>query len=107
MATRIGWCQPGDNLPETINLAGTPGAAAEPPRDASEARDLRWFRNMWLSNRDFLDLFERALLADPAGWPAPGIVVNGMSANRDMGWDIETTRRLIGYRPQDDLWAHV
>jgi hypothetical protein len=24
-----------------------------------------------------------------------------------MPWDIETTRRLIGYEPQDDIWDHV
>jgi hypothetical protein len=50
---------------------------------------------------------ERALLADAQAWPEPGIVVNGMSANRDMPWDIETTRRLIGYEPRDDIWDHV
>jgi hypothetical protein len=30
-----------------------------------------------------------------------------MSANRDMPWDIKTTRRLIGYEPQDDIWEHI
>jgi hypothetical protein len=30
-----------------------------------------------------------------------------MSANRGTPWDIETTRRLIGYEPQDDIWDHV
>jgi hypothetical protein len=62
---------------------------------------------MWLSNRDFVQLMEKALLADASGWPSPGIVVNGMSANRDMPWDVESTRRLIGYEPRDDAWKHV
>lgn len=107
VAARIGWCQPGENRPQTINLSGSPSEDAPPPNGPDEERDLRWFRNMWLSNRDFLDLFERALLADPAAWPAPGIIVNGMSANRGMAWDIETTKRLLGYAPQDDIWAEI
>jgi hypothetical protein len=52
-------------------------------------------------------VFERALLSEGKTWPQPGIVVNGMSANRSMPWDIETTRQLIGYEPQDDVWAHL
>ena len=107
VGTRIGWCQPGANEPKTMNLSGTPSADAPPPKNADEERALRWFRNMWLSNRDFVNLFESALAADPAGWPEPGIIVNGMSANKDMPWDVETTKKLIGYRPQDNVWAHV
>src|SRR5262249_39321599 len=107
VATRVGWCQPGANHPRTLNLSGSPGVEGPPPKNAEEERDLRWFRNMWLSNRDFLDLYERAFLADPAGWPSPAIGVNGMSANRDMPWDVETTKRLIGYRPQDDVWSQL
>jgi hypothetical protein len=77
------------------------------PRRESDDRDLRWFRNMWLSNRDFVALFERAVLADAAAWPRPGIVVNGMSANAGMPWDIETTGALLGYHPLDDVWAEL
>lgn len=105
VCVRIGWCQPGENRPETINTSGLPGEEVNAGPDTE--RDLRWFRNMWLSNRDFASVMERALLADAQAWPHPGIVVNGMSANRGMPWDIETTRRLIGYEPQDNIWAHV
>ena len=105
VCVRIGWCQPGENRPETINTSGLPGEEVDVGPDTE--RDLQWFRNMWLSNRDFASVMERALLADPQAWPHPGIVVNGMSANRNMPWDIETTRRLIGYEPQDDIWDHV
>jgi len=62
---------------------------------------------MWLSNRDFTAVMERALLAEAGTWPQPGIVVNGMSASRGMAWDIQTTRRLIGYEPLDDIWDYV
>ena len=102
---RIGWCQPGENDPRTINTSGLPGEAGGQGPDAE--RDLRWFRSMWLSNRDFVAIFERALLADAAPWPGPGIVVNGMSANRGMPWDIETTRRMIGHEAQDNAWDHL
>lgn len=106
VSVRIGWCQGGENRPETISAEG--GAKDRGAVDpAEEARALRWFRNMWLSNRDFLQVMERALLADASGWPAPGIVVNGMSANRGMAWDLETGRRLIGYEPQDDIWREL
>jgi len=105
VAIRIGWCQPGENHPRTINSSGVAGA---PPVDGPDSeRDLRWFRNMWLSNRDFVSVMERAIVADASGWPAPAIVVNGMSANAGMAWDVETTRRLIGYEPQDDAWRSL
>ncbi|MBM1172596.1 NAD-dependent epimerase/dehydratase family protein [Microvirga arabica] len=105
VCVRIGWCQPGENRPETINTSGLPGAEESTGPDTE--RDLRWFRNMWLSNRDFVAVIERALLSEEETWPQPGIVVNGMSANRNMPWDIETTRQLIGYEPQDDVWEHI
>lgn len=105
VSVRIGWCQPGANDPRTLNTSGLPGE--EPGSSAESERDLRWFRNMWLSDRDYAAVMERALLADAAGWPAPGIVVNGMSANSGMPWDLSESERLIGYRPQDDVWAHL
>jgi nucleoside-diphosphate-sugar epimerase len=105
VCVRIGWCQPGENRPETINTSGLPGEETNVGRDTE--RDLRWFRNMWLSNRDFTAVMERALLAEAEPWPQPGIVVNGMSANRGMAWDVETTHRLIGYEPKDNIWDHV
>ena len=100
VSLRIGWCQPGDNRPETISAAGIPG---DPVPDTPEAaRELAWFRAMWLSNGDFLRAVSAALLADAAAWPTPAVVVNAMSDNRGMPWDLGDTRRLIGYAPQDD-----
>jgi NAD+ dependent glucose-6-phosphate dehydrogenase len=83
LAVRIGWVQEGENRPEDI----------APDRDA-------WFRLMWLSNRDFVQLMEKCILADSALRFA---VLNAMSANTGMRWDIDETRRLIGYQPQDDV----
>ncbi len=83
IAVRIGWVQAGANRPEDI----------APDRDA-------WFRLMWLSNRDFCQLMKRCLVAE---LPAPFVVVNGMSNNTGMRWDVEQTRQLLGYNPQDDV----
>lgn len=100
VSLRIGWCQPGANQPETLSATGTPKLA----EGGDQAhRDLCWFQDMWLSNRDFAAVLLAALTADAAGWPTPAIIVNAMSGNRGMPWDIASTATLIGYRPQDDV----
>lgn len=106
VALRIGWCQPGENHPRTISGDGLPDAEHGTGYDGRE-RDMRWFRAMWLSNGDFVRAVECALTADAGGWPAPGIVVNAMSANAGMPWEIETARRLTGYAPVDDVWTEL
>jgi uronate dehydrogenase len=83
IAVRLGWVRPGDNRPEDV-----------PPERGP------WFRLMWLSNRDYAQLMERCLTAPHSIRFA---IVNGMSANRGMRWDIAHTRRLLGYEPQDDV----
>jgi NAD+ dependent glucose-6-phosphate dehydrogenase len=83
IALRIGWVRPGDNRPEDMPPARGP-----------------WFRDMWLSNRDFCQLVERCIVAAPELRFA---VLNGMSNNTGMRWDIEETRRILGYQPQDDV----
>ena len=81
IAVRIGWVRPGENR------------AADVPADRGP-----WFRMMWLSNRDFCQLMERSIEADDSLRFA---VINGMSANAGMRWDIEYTRQVVGYEPQD------
>jgi hypothetical protein len=105
---RIGWNQPGDNRPETLGLHGG-GKRRGPgmPDHEDEARSLKWFRNMWLSNRDFLQLMEKAIRAPASNWPAPAIVVAGMSNNRGMAWDLAAGRDFLGYQPVDDVWAEL
>ncbi|BCP53636.1 NAD-dependent dehydratase [Kaistia sp. 32K] len=102
VALRIGWCQPGDNHPSSISASGTPHSRLD-NLDAAARRDLAWFRGMWLSNRDLVAIFAAALRADAAGWPAPGIVVNAVSGNRDMAWSLARARDLLGYVPKDDM----
>ncbi len=81
IAVRIGWVQRGDNRAEDI------------PADRGD-----WFPRMWLSNRDFCQLMECCLEANDA---IRFEVVNGMSNNLDMPWDLEHTRQVVGYQPRD------
>lgn len=107
VALRVGWCQPGANRPQTITGDGLPADAPRAVAAGDARRDLTWFRNMWLSNRDFCAVFTAALTADAAEWPRSALVLNAMSANRGMAWDLRPTRRYLGYAPQDDVWAEL
>jgi NAD+ dependent glucose-6-phosphate dehydrogenase len=80
IALRIGCCQhtPGNN----------PGPQIEHGL---------WGQQMWLSDRDLCQGMERAALAEDV----PYAVLNLMSDNPGMRWDIEQTRRVIGYAPRD------
>ena len=99
VSLRIGWCQPGVNLPETLNATGVPGDAV--PEDAEGRRAYGWFRGMWLSNGDFVRIVERAILTDASSWSTPAVVINAMSANKDMVWNLDEARAYLGYAPQD------
>ena len=103
VSTRIGWCQPGANHPSTLSSAGTPtqNSSASMNEDHEATRNDRWFKSMWLSNRDFLQLFSHALFADSSAWPAPSIVVNAMSRNEQMPWSLKEARDWLGYEPDD------
>ncbi len=79
VALRIGFCQRGDNLPGPHMGYGL------------------WGQQMWLSDRDLCRGFERAVLAEDLG----GAVLNLMSDNSGMRWDLSATRAAIGYVPAD------
>jgi NAD+ dependent glucose-6-phosphate dehydrogenase len=83
IALRIGWVQPGENDPDDM------------PDD--------WSRALWLSNRDMVRLFECAVEAELG--EEKFVVVNGMSNNSGMQWDITTTADLLEYSPEDDAFA--
>ena len=72
-------------------------------RDNSKASFLgeqAWGWQMWLSDRDYCQLLQRCIDADPAlRWA----IVNGMSGNEGMPWEIQTAADLIGYVPQDGI----
>jgi nucleoside-diphosphate-sugar epimerase len=83
IALRLGWIQEGKNHPETL------------PHD--------WARKMWLSNADLIHLFDcavEAMIEDRAF-----VVLNGMSRNHGMRWDLSETAELLGFLPKDDAFA--
>jgi dTDP-4-dehydrorhamnose reductase len=80
LALRIGWCQ------------HTPGNYP----GAHMAQGL-WGQQMWLSDRDLCQAMERAVLAESIDFA----VLNLMSDNPGMRWDIEATKQAIGYLPRD------
>lgn len=63
----------------------------------------RWGQEMWLSDRDFLNGMKAAITAPDVDFA----VLNLMSDNPGMRWDINETRRVIGYEPQDGSPARV
>lgn len=83
IAVRIGWVWRGTNEPSQL------------PSERGE-----WFRKMWLSDRDFLHLMDCCLTAQLR---EPFVIVNGMSNNTGMRWDLTGTQQAIGYHPQDDV----
>lgn len=85
IAVRIGWVWRGVNEPDQL------------PAERGE-----WFRNMWLSDRDFLHLMECCIAAPLS---EPFLIVNGMSANTGMRWDLTISRTVLGYSPRDDVHA--
>jgi UDP-glucose 4-epimerase len=83
IALRLGWVQRGSNRPDTL------------PDD--------WSRKLWLSNNDLVQLFDCAVEAEIED--RSFVVVNGMSRNHGMRWDLSDTAELLGYLPVDDAFA--
>jgi hypothetical protein len=75
---RIGWCQAGENRPGPHMSFG------------------RWGQQMWLSNDDWCQAVVAACTAPFDGFA----VVNVMSDNDGMRWDLADTERLLGYVPR-------
>ena len=78
LALRIGYCQPGDNVPGPDMLYG------------------RWGQEMWLSNQDWAQAVRKACTSPFEG----SAVLHLMSDNAGMRWDLTDSARVIGYRPE-------
>jgi nucleoside-diphosphate-sugar epimerase len=83
IALRLGHIQEGRNRPETL------------PDD--------WARQMWLSNADLVHLFDCAVEAEIED--RSFVLVNGMSRNHGMRWDLSDAAELLGFLPKDDAFA--
>jgi NAD+ dependent glucose-6-phosphate dehydrogenase len=71
------WADMSDRSPETLALR-------------------RRMRAVWLSERDCVQLIEKAVLTDE-----PWVVCYGISNNPRRFWDIEHARLALGYEPKD------
>lgn len=78
ISLRIGNIQPGENVPHAGMGIGL------------------WGQQMWLSNRDFIDGVSAAIRAD-VGFA----IVNLVSNNKGMRWDLAHTARILGFTPRD------
>lgn len=77
------------------------GAAQPEPRAPGPDTPMGdWARQMWLSPRDLLQGFRRALAAPLALRFA---VLNLVSNNPGMRWDLQEARDAIGYVPEDSF----
>jgi NAD+ dependent glucose-6-phosphate dehydrogenase len=84
LALRIGNIRPGENLPHPGMGIGL------------------WGQQMWLSNRDLVDGV-RAAIEAPA---IPFAIVNLVSNNAGMRWDLTYTKRILGFSPRDGFTPH-
>lgn len=74
---RLGYCQPGDNVPGPQMAFG------------------RWGQEMWLGNDDWRQAIVAACTVEFHGLA----ILNVMSANDGMRWDLADTTSVLGYRP--------
>lgn len=79
IALRIGYMQSGDNVPGSAMGIGL------------------WGQQMWLSDRDALLAFEHAIAVRDVSVA----VLNLVSDNVGMRWDMEKTKTVIGFVPRD------
>ena len=85
IAFRIGNILPGENIPHPAMGIGI------------------WGQQMWLSNRDFIAAAQAALVVPGV----PFAILNLVSNNPGMRWDLAETRRVLGYSPKDGFAAHA
>jgi NAD+ dependent glucose-6-phosphate dehydrogenase len=79
IAFRIGNIQPGENLPRPTMGIGV------------------WGQQMWLSNRDFIEGVQAAIAVPDV----PFAILNLVSNNPGMRWELTATHRVLGFSPKD------
>ena len=74
--------------------------AFQPP-SAAKSKDSVHMMDAWLSERDCVQLFERCIDAPE---DLKFAIVHGLSRNTFNRMEIESTRQLLGYDPQDNFF---
>jgi uronate dehydrogenase len=85
VAFRIGNIGPGENVPHPGMGIGL------------------WGQQMWLSNRDFIGAVQAAIEVRDV----PFAILNLVSNNSGMRWDLTETQRVLGFVPQDGFACHA
>ena len=103
---RIGWCQPGENLPRTMGVSGTPTVSEsalkrQKTQGISDKTIREWWRNMWLSNDDLYELTDATISASIEGGKM--VYVNAVSANSGTRWELGS--EVLRWNPKDDALA--
>jgi NAD+ dependent glucose-6-phosphate dehydrogenase len=84
IAFRIGNIQPGENVPRPAMGIGL------------------WGQQMWLSNRDFVEGIQAAIVVPDVSFA----ILNLVSNNPGMRWDLAETHRVLGFSPMDGFASH-
>ena len=82
IGVRIGWVKHDDNSLANMAKMGA------------------WGREMWLSDRDYCQCMQRCIDADDSLRFA---IINGVSNNEGMRWELESAAARVGYVPQDGI----
>ena len=104
VCVRIGWCQHGINTPERIAISWDQERSGEEDLPDGWSKDLKWFKEMWLSDRDYCHLMERAVFSDASTWPGSFLIVNGVSDNGKMAWSLQEAQTYLQYQPKDSVY---
>ena len=107
---RIGWNQCGENLPSTLSAVGSHSDSVEDEKEKLNEHKREnhgndnindcenWFKAMWLSNMDLLQLFDCAIYHKFDEQLVPKYTIcNGVSNNDDSRWSLNND---IGYQPK-------
>lgn len=103
ISIRIGCINPGENrftLRSSLKdlVIGDEEKAKKAGPD-SPFLAVEWLQQMWLSNEDMTTLFAATIWTDHVGFD----VVNGVSNNTGMKWDIKHTTNVLGWIPKDNI----
>ena len=82
-------------------------AGSRRSKNRPETLPYDWSRKMWLSNADMVRLFDSAVEAEIEDRLSFKVVVNGMSRNHGMRWDLSDAAELLGFLPEDDAFREV
>ena len=67
---------------------------------SSKSSVINWLQSMWLSDQDACDLLTKCWTCTHKGFD----IINLVSNNTNMKWDIEKTEQVLGVHPSSDFF---